>query len=239
MHKKIKAVIGNIFVNDNTSYTDIEVSEHLKKYLTLIKESMLRKKKAYEIYQKEIANIQALTTDLLKESNALSNEDFEKELTSRLSEKSISFSFVNKSHGKTSLVYRVNSDIELTVTTKKHFISDIRINTCKDTKKIINDLDFAISDIFKWVKIINEDKYNEFIKNYIVTDLANTNLGNLINSNDLTISSSNQLLIDKETDTVIFKSLDIIQTKDKEDIILLNNDTIDIILNLLDLIKKN
>ena len=232
-------VIGNIFVNDNTSYTDITVSEHVKKYLTLIKESMLRKKKAQEILQEEASNIQVLTIDLLKEDDALSKEEFINELTSKLAQKYIDYSYTSISHGKTSLVYKLNSDINIMVTIKKHFISDIRINICKDTGKLVDSLDFISIGKGRWLNTKNEDKYNEFIKDYISLDYNNSDFINLTNSNDLCVSSRNYLSMDNETGGTYFKSLDVIKSNDKDNIILLNNDTINMILNLSELIKKN
>ena len=45
--------IGSIYVNDKTTYSDIITNEHTKKYLMLIKESIQRRKVAYERYLQE------------------------------------------------------------------------------------------------------------------------------------------------------------------------------------------
>lgn len=111
-------IIGSIFVNEKTTYTDIEVSENVKKHLLLIKDSIIKRKKAYEVYLKEGENIKSLTIDLLKENDILSNESFEKELTSKLAEKDIHFSFKNNAYGKIELNYTLNSNTSIEIIIK-------------------------------------------------------------------------------------------------------------------------
>lgn len=232
-----EGVIGNIFVNDKTTYTDIEVSEHVKKYLLLIKESMLKRKKAYEVYLEEAKNIEVLTIDLLKEDKALSKESFKEELSSKLAEKSIHLYYEDKVSGKTILNYTVDDNINLEVIIKKHFINSIRIIAYKGTDKLIEDLDFISVGIGRWLNATNEDKYNEFINDYEVLDYTNSDFIKLVNANNLYLSTSNYLVINDKTENVNFKALHTLITKNKGDIMLLNNDTVDIILNLLQFVK--
>lgn len=231
-------VVGSIYVNDKTSYTDITTTEHVKKHLSLIKDAIIRRKKAHEAYLNEGKNIENLTLELLKEEDGLSKESFIEDLNSKLSDKSITLYREDIRGQSTNLIYDINESVYLEITLKKHYLKSLRLSTYKNTYKEVGDINFAHKKIGRFLDILNEDKYNDFIKNYMALDSSNTDFIKFLEINNLSINhNSNDLIQNKDDSYIYFKSLDILESRSKDDVILLNNDTINMILNFIDFIK--
>lgn len=219
-------ITGNMFINENTTFTDIEVSEHVKKYLLLIKESMTRKKEAHKIYIQETENIKTLTIDLLKEDNALSKEVFEKELKHRLEGNSIHYVGSDSYNGKVMLNYALNSNVSIKVILKKHFIYQIGVRVCKGTSKILKELDY-----------FNQEEYNNFMKDFSVFNFEDFSLKEFLKDKQLNISTSNHLSFIDENKEVEFNELTSFRPTNSDNILIFNNDSIELILDIIKFIK--
>ena len=231
-------IIGSIFVNDKTSYTDIEISEHVMKNLALIKDSILRKKELQKSLLEESELIEFYTKELLREEEALPQDSFIKDLTSKLSDKSITLYRKDISGQKANLIFDINESIYLEVTLKKHYFKSIRVSTYKNTGKKLNDtIRFAHKRIGRFLDVLNKEKYNDFIKDYILLDSSNIDFIKFLESNNLSLNHNSDNLVDDKDGYVYFKSLDIFEPNDKDKAILLTDNTINTILNLIDFIK--
>lgn len=229
--------IGSIYVNDKTTYSDIITNEHTKKYLMLIKESIQRRKVAYERYLQERKNIEALTIELLKDSEVLTKESFKKALIDKFDSKKVKLLSRKETKGCVVLSFAIKKDVSLDIALKKHYIKDIRLNSSKYTGKSLNELNFisAKDENSLWVNIEDENTYNNFIEKYKVLDFANENLKKFLEDNNLSFSSGINTTRDNDNHIYVDAS-HILSLRQRKDKLLLNNDTVNIIINLSDFI---
>lgn len=228
---------GSMYVNDKTTYTNITTSEHVKKYLKLIKESIQRRKVAYEQYLVERKNIEALTVELLQGNNAMSKESFEDKLVSDFAKRNIKVSHRDTKGGNIELTFAINKGVGLEVTLRKHYIKDMRVKTYQYTGKFINELDFITvkSNGSPWVDIKNKETYEEFIEKYKVLDFSDKGLIKFLEENDMSFSESVSLIREND-DSVYVKSTYISALRKNKDKILLNEDAINLMLDFSDFI---
>ena len=230
-------IIGNMYINENTTFSNLEISDDTKKNLLLIKDCILRKKEFQKGILKESELIELYTKELLKEENALSQEAFINDLVSKLLEKSVVIHNKSINRQKVHLTFNINPNIYLDISIQKHYVRNFRLSCYRNTNKTFDEISFVGAKSYYCLEVLNKDKYKDFIKDYIMIDSNNSNVIEFLESNKLSLNyNSNNLVCDKEDELVYFESLNIIEPN-KDNTILLNNNTINMNLNLIDFVN--
>lgn len=223
-----------IYINENSCISDIDVDKNTKECLMSIRSSILRKREATKIIYLERANIEELITKLLCGVNAISREEFIRILTSKL-DKHNGY-HLSKYHNNYILDIRLNS-IEVSFSIKKHYLSDIKIRGTIDTKNTCNEIE-EIKDIDVFVhkkEFVNKKSKSKFLDKYGVSKIFNKEYYDFIKSNNLELNDSSYCGCG-HTEIIKYKiSHTISKHNDK---LFLNNDNIDMIISLIDVLKK-